>query len=454
MSPFGRWPGPAGRAACGVGAERVPAVIGRRTPPSTPNPVAVLGTGRLRAARARPDPGASAHPARGRPAPTAIGQPQGEHELPAADGLRQRRRLGRALRARPQRPLRADGLLPGGDAPDHLRLDPHPGGVDLGELFRVVLQNKQAQPYDSPEQASMVELQVRDGRLAARRRLPQRLEGPGADGGLGAIRLRRRLLAGSGGGLGPGGGRPRDGDRDELRGAERAAAPRDLAPRGPGALGPPATRSRRTCARASTRTQGYACPLEGAGLLDRHRQRAGAPAPTPHARPADQPVLRARGDRGRARVQAFAEGLAARGHEVEVVCEVPNHPSGVIAPGYRRRGRAPPAERGRRPLRLGARPPRAHHEEPAAALRELRRAAARWRYGRKAARASCSPPRRRCRWGPRRGRWPAVTGCPGCSTCATSGPRRPWRSASCGASARSRRPSGSSAASTAARPGS
>ena len=40
----------------------------------------------------------------------------------------------------------------------------------------------------------------------------------------------------------------------------------------------------------------------------------------------------------RVRVQAFAEGLAERGHEVEVVCEVPNHPSGVIAPGYRRRG--------------------------------------------------------------------------------------------------------------------
>jgi glycosyltransferase involved in cell wall biosynthesis len=37
------------------------------------------------------------------------------------------------------------------------------------------------------------------------------------------------------------------------------------------------------------------------------------------------------------RVEAFARGLARRGHEVEVVCEVPSHPQGVIAPGYRRR---------------------------------------------------------------------------------------------------------------------
>jgi colanic acid biosynthesis glycosyl transferase WcaI len=37
----------------------------------------------------------------------------------------------------------------------------------------------------------------------------------------------------------------------------------------------------------------------------------------------------------RVRVQAFAEGLAAKGHEAEVICEVPNHPSGVVEPGYR-----------------------------------------------------------------------------------------------------------------------
>jgi colanic acid biosynthesis glycosyl transferase WcaI len=40
---------------------------------------------------------------------------------------------------------------------------------------------------------------------------------------------------------------------------------------------------------------------------------------------------------GRVRTQAFAEGLAARGHEVDVVCAVPNHPEGVVRPGYRRR---------------------------------------------------------------------------------------------------------------------
>lgn len=39
----------------------------------------------------------------------------------------------------------------------------------------------------------------------------------------------------------------------------------------------------------------------------------------------------------RARVQAFAEGLARRGHEVEVVCAVPNHPAGVIEPEFRGR---------------------------------------------------------------------------------------------------------------------
>ena len=36
----------------------------------------------------------------------------------------------------------------------------------------------------------------------------------------------------------------------------------------------------------------------------------------------------------RVRAQAFAEGLAARGHEVEVICEVPNHPTGIVYPGY------------------------------------------------------------------------------------------------------------------------
>jgi colanic acid biosynthesis glycosyl transferase WcaI len=35
------------------------------------------------------------------------------------------------------------------------------------------------------------------------------------------------------------------------------------------------------------------------------------------------------------RMQAFAEGLVGLGHEVEVICEVPNHPSGIVAEGYR-----------------------------------------------------------------------------------------------------------------------
>jgi glycosyltransferase involved in cell wall biosynthesis len=35
-----------------------------------------------------------------------------------------------------------------------------------------------------------------------------------------------------------------------------------------------------------------------------------------------------------ARLGAFAGGLAELGHEVEVVCEVPNHPGGIVAPGY------------------------------------------------------------------------------------------------------------------------
>lgn len=37
------------------------------------------------------------------------------------------------------------------------------------------------------------------------------------------------------------------------------------------------------------------------------------------------------------RVHSFAAGLAARGHDVEVICEVPNHPQGVVHDGYRGR---------------------------------------------------------------------------------------------------------------------
>lgn len=39
----------------------------------------------------------------------------------------------------------------------------------------------------------------------------------------------------------------------------------------------------------------------------------------------------------RVRLQPLAEGLAARGHDVEVICEVPNHPEGIVREGYRKR---------------------------------------------------------------------------------------------------------------------
>lgn len=39
------------------------------------------------------------------------------------------------------------------------------------------------------------------------------------------------------------------------------------------------------------------------------------------------------------RLHGFAAELASRGHEVEVICAVPNHPQGVIHPGFRRRAR-------------------------------------------------------------------------------------------------------------------
>lgn len=37
------------------------------------------------------------------------------------------------------------------------------------------------------------------------------------------------------------------------------------------------------------------------------------------------------------RLRSFAAHLAARGDEVKVICEVPNHPEGVVRPGFRRR---------------------------------------------------------------------------------------------------------------------
>jgi glycosyltransferase involved in cell wall biosynthesis len=37
------------------------------------------------------------------------------------------------------------------------------------------------------------------------------------------------------------------------------------------------------------------------------------------------------------RVHSFAAGLASRGHDVTVVCEVPNHPQGIVQPAFRGR---------------------------------------------------------------------------------------------------------------------
>src|SRR5688572_4109540 len=37
------------------------------------------------------------------------------------------------------------------------------------------------------------------------------------------------------------------------------------------------------------------------------------------------------------RLEVFAEGLAGRGWDVEVICEVPNHPAGIVEEGYRGR---------------------------------------------------------------------------------------------------------------------
>src|SRR5829696_3138175 len=37
------------------------------------------------------------------------------------------------------------------------------------------------------------------------------------------------------------------------------------------------------------------------------------------------------------RLHSFAAGLAERGHDVEVICEVPNHPQGVVRDGYGQR---------------------------------------------------------------------------------------------------------------------
>jgi hypothetical protein len=40
---------------------------------------------------------------------------------------------------------------------------------------------------------------------------------------------------------------------------------------------------------------------------------------------------------GRFRVEAFVKALVGRGHDVRVICPVPNHPRGVVEEGYRGR---------------------------------------------------------------------------------------------------------------------
>ena len=52
------------------------------------------------------------------------------------------------------------------------------------------------------------------------------------------------------------------------------------------------------------------------------------------------------------RMAEFAAALAAAGHDVEVLTEVPNHPSGIVAPAYRRRWIYREAEQGYRVTRV------------------------------------------------------------------------------------------------------
>ena len=52
------------------------------------------------------------------------------------------------------------------------------------------------------------------------------------------------------------------------------------------------------------------------------------------------------------RMSEFAAALAAAGHDVEVVTEVPNHPSGIVAPEYRKRWVYRDAEGGYRVTRV------------------------------------------------------------------------------------------------------
>ncbi len=139
-----------------------------------------------------------------------------------------------------------------------------PKSTPIGELFRVVYQNKQVQPYDSPEQASMVELQVRDGlwRLDVDYRNVWKAPAQAGvwarfafdvvysrDPAVGSVRVEADL----------------DGDgsfeeRSELR--SLATLRTEVA----GVLGPPEGDSIPSHLRAGIyQDAGYACPLEGPG---------------------------------------------------------------------------------------------------------------------------------------------------------------------------------------------
>ena len=203
-------------------------------------------------------------PRGGDPAPTATGQPQGNTSFrrltvyDSDDVYGERCELGLNDRSGPtvyyQEGTRRITFI-------SIRI---PKSTPVGELFRVVYQNKQAQPYDSPEQASMMELQVRDGlwRLDVDYRNVWKGRAQtgvwarfafdvvySRDPAVGSILMEADL----------------DGDGS----FEERSEPRSLATlrtEGPGYLGPPEGDSIPSHLRAGIyQDAGYACPLEGPG---------------------------------------------------------------------------------------------------------------------------------------------------------------------------------------------
>ena len=153
----------------------------------------------------------------------------------------------------------------------------------------------------------------------------------------------------------------------------------------------------------------------------------------------------------RFRIEPFVAALLGSGHEVEVVCAVPNHPEGVIHPEYRGRALVRKRAPGLTVDYVWVR---------ATPLKTLRTRLG--LYGSYAAMAvavgaaaprpdvvlASSPPLSVGLAGPSS---PPATASPGCSTSATSGRRRRWSSASSDRRERSRSPSASSGASTVTR---